>query len=78
MGEDRAAFAYQAAGAKAEGESARFERDHVCAEGGMSLAGLSARIWPAQDGLQSLQPLERARNLAGNIRDGRRLARAAR
>jgi transposase len=39
---------------------------------------LSARIWPAQDGLQSLQPLERARNLAGNIRDGRRLARAAR
>jgi hypothetical protein len=67
MGKDRAAFAYQTARTKAAEESARFERDHVCAEGGMSVAGLSARIRPSQDDLQSLQPLEWARNLAKNI-----------
>jgi hypothetical protein len=36
--------------------------------------GLSAGIRPVYDGLQSLQPLERARNLAVHIRDGGRVA----
>jgi transposase len=44
----------------------------------MPLAGLSTRIRPAHDGLQSLQPLERARNLAANLRDGGGIAGAAR
>jgi transposase len=44
----------------------------------MSLAGLSTGIRPAYDGVQSLQSLERARNLAANFRDGCGIAGAAR
>jgi transposase len=44
----------------------------------MSLAGLSAGVWPIHDRIQSLQSLERAWNLATDLRDGGRLARAAR
>ena len=44
----------------------------------MSLAGLSPGIRPVYDGVQSLQSLERARNLAANLRDGGGIARAAR
>jgi hypothetical protein len=54
------------------------ERDHPCAEDGMSLAGLSTGIWPVYDGVQSLQSLERTRNLAANLRDGSGIAGAAR
>ena len=42
------------------------------------MAGLSPRIRPIYDRVQSLQPLERARNLAANLRDGGGLAGAAR
>ena len=44
----------------------------------MSLEGLSAGIRPAYDGVQSLQSLERARNLAANLRDGGGIAGVAR
>ena len=36
----------------------------------MSLGGLPEGVWPPQDGLQSLCPLERAGHLAENIRGG--------
>jgi predicted transposase YbfD/YdcC len=42
------------------------------------MAGLSAGIWPLHDGLQSLQPLARARNLAANLRGGSAIACVAR
>jgi transposase len=44
----------------------------------MSLAGLSTGIRPVYDGVQSLQSLERARNLAANFRDCGGIAGAAR
>jgi transposase len=44
----------------------------------MSLAGLSAGIRPIYDGVQSLQSLELAGNLAADLRDGGRIAGAAR
>ena len=44
----------------------------------MSLAGLSAGIWPVYDGVQPLQSLERTRNLAANLRDGGGIAGVAR
>lgn len=44
----------------------------------MSLEGLPERIWPAQDDLQSLCALERARNLAEHIRRRRGIFRYAR
>jgi transposase len=44
----------------------------------MSLEGLSTRIRPAYNGVQPLQSLQRARNLATNLRDGARIAGAAR
>ena len=44
----------------------------------MPLAGLSTGIRPVYDGVQSLQSLERARDLAANLRDGGGLAGAAR
>jgi transposase len=44
----------------------------------MSVAGLSTGIRPVYDGVQPLQSLERARNLATNLRDGGRIAGAAR
>src|SRR5260370_15832684 len=51
---------------EAEEQSAHFERDHACAQERMSMGRLSAGIWAGQDGLQSLQPLECAGNLAGS------------
>jgi transposase len=42
------------------------------------MAGLSPRIRAIYDGVQSLQPLERARNLAANRRDGGAATGAAR
>jgi transposase len=44
----------------------------------MPLAGLSTRVWPAYNGIQSLQPLEPSRNLADNIRDGGGIVATAR
>src|SRR5215469_16814676 len=49
-----------------------------CAQDRMSLAGLSTGIRPVYDGVQSLQSLERARNLAANFRDGGGIAGGAR
>jgi hypothetical protein len=47
------------------------------ARGRLPAGGLPEGVWPPQDDLQSLCPLERARNLAEDIRDGRRSFRAA-
>src|SRR6266403_2543184 len=57
---------------EAEEQSAHFERDHACAQERMSMGRLSAGIWAGQDGLQSLQPLECAGNLAEHLRGGGR------
>src|SRR4029434_2638723 len=46
--------------------------DHACAQERMSMGRLSAGIWAGQDGLQSLQPLECAGNLAEHLRGGGR------
>src|SRR5690242_14205049 len=43
----------------------------------MSMGRLSAGIWAGQDGLQSLQPLECAGNLAEHLRGGGRTCRTA-
>src|SRR4029450_3051018 len=56
----------------AEEQSAHFERDHACAQERMSMGRLSAGIWAGQDGLQSLQPLECAGNVAEHLRGGSR------
>jgi hypothetical protein len=55
-----------------------FERDHSCPQDRMSLEGLSTGIRPVYDGVQPLQSVERARNLAASLRDGGGIAGAAR
>ncbi len=77
MGEDRAAFADKPAGASTQRRPVDFERDHAGAEDRLPLGRLPEGVWPPQDNLQSLCPLERAGNLAEDIRGGRRSFRAA-
>src|SRR5215470_11831699 len=77
MDEDRASYSNESTWSEATEQPTGFERDHACAEDGMSLAGLSTGVWPLYDGVQSLQSLERARNLAADLRDGGRIAGAA-
>jgi transposase len=72
MGEDWAVYSKQSPWREAEEQSAHFERDHACAQERMSMGRLSAGIWAGQDGLQSLQPLECAGNLAEHLRGGGR------
>ena len=73
MGEDRAAFADKPAGASTQRRPVDFERDHACTEDRLSLGGLPEGVWPPQDNLQSLCPLERAGHLAEDLR-GRRIS----
>jgi transposase len=70
MVEDRAFGADEPTWPEAWKQPADYDRDHACAQERMPLAGLSTGIRPPHDSVQSFQSLERARNLAGNIRDG--------
>ena len=66
-GEDRGLFADNQPGPPRKDS----ERHHARSKDCMSLEGLPAGIWIAQDYLQSLRALERARHLARHLRRGR-------
>jgi transposase len=76
--ENPTAFADQPAWTRAKGRPTDFEWHHVRAARWLPLEGLPERVRSAQDHLQSLRALERARHLAGDICGGRRQSRHAR